>query len=376
MLEALNTPLIGPDNVFALCAILVGLAWLGFWIDGTWLGRRSSGVVWVLIAGMALSNFGALPFSTPAYDVIGKYFVPLSIPLLLFKANLRRIFVDGGPVLAAFALAAFGTVVGAITGYLVFDLGEIGPKAAGVYTGGWIGGAVNFVGVARAVELTPEEFTIAIGASSGVSIIMLMTLVALSGVPALRRLVPSAIIDAGAGRSDGAAAEEERIHLRLPHVSGALALSFLICAVSAATAASLGLSNYEILFITAFAVTAANIAPRFFQLLEGDFQLGMFAMYLFFASIGLGTDAISFLSSAPVLFLFGLWILGVHLIVVVAGARLFRIDLAQAIIGSGAALVGPAPTAAIASARGWRGLVTPGIMCGVLGYAIATFIGV
>ncbi|MEM1104452.1 MAG: DUF819 family protein, partial [Pseudomonadota bacterium] len=130
MLEALNTPLIGPDNVFALCAILVGLAWLGFWIDGTWLGRRSSGVVWVLIAGMALSNFGALPFSAPAYDVIGKYFVPLSIPLLLFKANLRRIFVDGGPVLAAFALAAFGTVVGAITGYFVFDLGEIGPKAA------------------------------------------------------------------------------------------------------------------------------------------------------------------------------------------------------------------------------------------------------
>ncbi|MEM1103740.1 MAG: DUF819 family protein, partial [Pseudomonadota bacterium] len=133
---------------------------------------------------------------------------------------------------------------------------------------------------------------------------------------------------------------------------------------------------YEILFITAFAVTAANIAPRSFQLLEGDFQLGMFAMYLFFASIGLGTDAISFLSSAPVLFLFGLWILAVHLIVVVAGARLFRIDLAQAIIGSGAALVGPAPTAAIASARGWRGLVTPGIMCSVLGYAIATFIGV
>ena len=39
-------------------------------------------------------------------------------------------------------------------------------------------------------------------------------------------------------------------------------------------------------------------------------------------------------------------------------------------------LVGPAPTAAIAVARGWKTLVTPGIMCGIPGYAIGTCIGV
>ena len=49
---------------------------------------------------------------------------------------------------------------------------------------------------------------------------------------------------------------------------------------------------------------------------------------------------------------------------------------ANAAIASGAALVGPAPTAAIASSKGWRHLITPGIMCGIFGYAIATFIGV
>ena len=43
---------------------------------------------------------------------------------------------------------------------------------------------------------------------------------------------------------------------------------------------------------------------------------------------------------------------------------------------SGAALVGPAPTAAIAISKGWKELVTPGIMCGIFGYVIATFIGV
>ncbi len=29
-----------------------------------------------------------------------------------------------------------------------------------------------------------------------------------------------------------------------------------------------------------------------------------------------------------------------------------------------------------AGARGWKTLVTPGIMCGILGYAVGTFIGV
>ena len=49
---------------------------------------------------------------------------------------------------------------------------------------------------------------------------------------------------------------------------------------------------------------------------------------------------------------------------------------AEAIVASAAALVGPAPTAAIAISQGWRTLVTPGIMCGIFGYVIGTFVGV
>jgi uncharacterized membrane protein len=57
-------------------------------------------------------------------------------------------------------------------------------------------------------------------------------------------------------------------------------------------------------------------------------------------------------------------------------AKLMKIDLAEAIVASGAALVGPAVTAAIAISQGWRTLVTPAIMCGIFGYVIGTFIGV
>ena len=369
-------PLIAADDVFAMGAAIVGLAWFGFWIDKTWLGRKTSGVVWVLILGMALSNTHILPFKSATYDFVGAYLVPLSIPLLLFKADLRRVLTDGGPVLAAFVLAAIGTVAGATIGFFALDLGEIGHKAAGAYTGGWIGGAVNLVGVSKAVELTPEEFTIVIGASSGVSIIMLMTLVALPSVGPLRRIIPSKTINKIKAEGMELEIDADHVDFNLVHVAGALAASFFVCAISYALAKSIDFENYAILIVTAIAIAAANLLPKVFSKLHGDFQLGMFAMYLFFASIGLGTNATSFLEAAPVLFFYGLTIMIVHLIVVLAGAAIFKIDLAQAIIGSGAALVGPAPTAAIASTQGWRELVTPGIMCGILGYAIATFIGV
>ena len=102
----------------------------------------------------------------------------------------------------------------------------------------------------------------------------------------------------------------------------------------------------------------------------------MLLMYLFFAAVGAGTDAMAFVSSAVDLLVFGMIIIFVHLTLVLVGARLLNIRLDEAIVASGAALVGPAVTAAIAISKGWKDLVTPGIMCGIFGYVIATFIGV
>jgi len=369
-------PLIAPGDIFSLSAIMFGLAWFGVWLEGTWLGRKTSGVVWVIIVGTLLSNFHIIPFESPVFSFIGGYIVPLSIPLLLFKADLRRIVRESGPVIIAFAIASFGTLAGAVIGFFALDLGSIGPKVAGVYTGGWIGGSVNFVAVSQAVQMTPEEFAVAIGASAGVSIAALMILLALPTLPFIRKLVPSQIIDSTDSAAARSQEEEKVIPLRLTHISGALAASFAICAVAYAVAEATSMQRYSILLVTLFAIIVANIAPKRMQKLDGDFELGMFAMYVFFASIGAGTDAVSFIKAAPILLLYGVIILAVHLIVVIVCARIFKIDLAQAVIGSAAAFVGAGPAAAVATAHGWKELVTPGIMCGVLGYVIATFIGV
>lgn len=367
--------LIPADNILALGAILFAVAWLAFWVDTHPIGKKTSGVIWALGISMLLSNTGIIPFSSPSYDFVGGTLVPLAIPLLLLKGDLRKIFRESGGVMISFCIASGATVAGAVIGFMLLDLGEIGPKVAGVYTGGWVGGAVNFLAVSQAVEMTPQQFSVAISASSVVSVTALMLLIAIPSIKLITRFVPTSV-DTSSALALEEAGEQSAPTLRLTHISGALALSFIICALSQFLAEWLVMTQYSILFITVLTIAVANTFPKAMAALEGEFEMGMLLMYLFFVAVGAGTDAISFIASAFNLFVYGMLIILIHLGLVLLGARLLKIDLAEAIVASAAALVGPAVTAAIATSKGWRHLVTPGIMCGIFGYVIGTFIGV
>lgn len=367
--------LIPADNVFALGAILFCVAWLAFLIDTKPLGKKTSGVIWALGVSMLLSNTGIIPFSSPTYDFVGGSLVPLAIPLLLLKGDLRRIFRESGGVMIFFCIASMATVAGAVIGFYIMDLGEIGPKVAGVYTGGWIGGAVNVLAVSQAVEMTSQEFSVALSASSVVSMSALMLLIAIPSIGLIKRMVPTQA-DNSAQVLPIEPEQDETPTLHLTHISGALALSFIICALAQSMAQWLQLTQYSILFITVLTIAVANAFPGKMAGLKGDFELGMLLMYLFFVAVGAGTDAISFIASAFHLFVYGMLIIIIHLVLVLFAARVMKVDMAEAIVASSAALVGPAVTAAIATSKGWKHLVTPGIMCGVFGYVIGTFIGV
>ncbi|NCQ35244.1 DUF819 family protein, partial [bacterium] len=123
----MHATLISPTDTWAIWTILLAAAALGLLGERTTWGRRLSGVILTMGATFALSNLGVIPADgVPAYDVVWGYLVPLAIPLLLLRADLKRILREAGPTLIAYVLGAMGTVIGTIVAFKVVPLGESG----------------------------------------------------------------------------------------------------------------------------------------------------------------------------------------------------------------------------------------------------------
>ncbi|MDX2416625.1 MAG: DUF819 family protein [Xanthomonadales bacterium] len=371
-------PLISPNWDFALWAVLIAIAGFGFWADSTRIGKQLSGVGIMLAVAMILGNLGVIPHAAPAYDVVWDFLVPAAVPLLLLKANLRRIIPETGPMLGAFFLGVAGTLTGAVLGLLILPVGITGPDLAGILSSTYIGGSMNFAAVAEALEFNePTLLTAALAADNVVGTLHILVVVLIPSVAILRRWIPSPIVEtAEPVLHDELSSTDEVLPLNLVHICLVLTISLAIGAVGYGIAGVLNIPNYGILFITAISLLVANVFHNQLEKLHGGFETGMMMMYIFFATIGAGADVAVMIDAGVMIFVYASFIVITHITVMVLGAKLFKMDLAEVVVASLACIGGPVAPAAISASRGWRTLVTPGLMVGILGYAIANFIGV
>ncbi|NEZ04969.1 DUF819 family protein [Wenzhouxiangella sp. XN201] len=375
--------MIQADWTFALWAVLAALAALGFWADRTRIGRNVSGLAIVLATGMLLSNIGILPKQAPVYNVVWIYLVPLAIPLLLLKADLRRVLVETRGMLLPFVLGAVGTLLGALLGVWLLPLGEHAAKLAGVFSATYIGGSMNMAAVTQAVDLDPSLATASVAADNVVGVFYLAFLALAPSLVLFQRWfrvtgdeLRTTSDESVQAANDRADAESDVIPLDPLHLGIALAVAFTICAIGQALATWFGVGGYAILFITALAVLVANVFPRQLGRLNGDYEVGLFMMYLFFAAIGISADVAAMINSALEIAAFAAIIVFCHALVIFGLGRVFRTDLMDTVIASNACAAGPASAAAMAAGKGRPDLVAPAVLLGVFGYAVANFIGI
>jgi uncharacterized membrane protein len=168
--------------------------------------------------------------------------------------------------------------------------------------------------------------------------------------------------------------KEEKIDIL--DMAKSLAITISICAVGFALSELIAIKGTGILIITAIIIVIATVFPKQLGSIKGADKIGTLLMQVFFAAIGASANVIVVLKFGPILFLFAAVILTVHLSFLLFAGKLFKLDLAEIVIASNANMGGPTTAAAMAVARKWKALVIPAILCGTLGYAIATFIGV
>jgi len=377
--------LIPADNSFAVIAALMVLSGASMLLAKTRLGAQVTGTVIVILGAIAASNFNIIPHSAPAYGFVFTYLVPVLIPLFLFQADLRRIVSEASRTTAAFLLATIGTVAGVTVAALLLDLSALGSGSSlpieareagivGLFASTYIGGSVNYAALGEITGLNQDAsfFSAATAADNLFSALYLSLIALIPGVAAIARFFPSSKQASDHAVTDELGAEHP---VTATSLCLGIAASLSLVAITDTIEAMLGLSGWRYVILTGLVLMVATLVPNARRWFSGAFELGIALSFVFFAAIAAGADIPAMLAVAPLLIGLVCILLTVHLAVLLSLGVLCKLTLPELLTASNAAILGATTAPAMAAAKGWRDQITPGVLVGVLGYALGTFIG-
>ncbi|MCY1636167.1 DUF819 family protein [Marinifilum sp. D737] len=378
--------LISPESNMVLFFVVAGAAAFGIYSEHKkWFGKLS-GILVTMISMSLLAMAGVVPVASnpnikvDVYELVFSYFIPISIPMLLFSSNIVKIVKESGKLLVAYILGAIGIVLGCFLAFNIIDLGPDSGKTAGVIAATLVGGSVNFIAAAEALNFSTNPlFTATIAVDNFVSNLYTLFLFL---TPSLLFLARFFVKPKAENRVEESSAKKAEYPITMERIAVSVFIAAFIAGAGSFVSPYLQSLlntdiNLSILIITVFAVLAANLFPKLLQPLENTaFSVGLWMMYVFLAVIGAATNIQQIFSIGPAVLAFYLTIMIFHFLFLLALAKLFKLDVYEVVISSAANIMGPSVAAPMAASMGQKKLVTPGILVGILGYVIGTFIGV
>ncbi|PQQ20611.1 uncharacterized protein Pyn_13622 [Prunus yedoensis var. nudiflora] len=370
----LNAPLISSHDQWGTWTALFATGAFGIWSEkNTKIGAALSGALVSTLIGLAASNLGIISSNAPAFSIVLEFLLPMAVPLLLYRADLRRVIKSTGALLLAFLLGSVATTVGTVVAYLLVPMRSLGQdswKIAAALMGRHIGGAVNYVAIADALGVSPSILAAGLAADNVICAVYFSTLFALaSKVPP----EPSTSDD-GIGKD---ASSEPGNKLPLIQTATALSVSLAICKSGHYLTKYFGIQGGILPAVTAIVVTLATVFPKQFAYLAPTAEaMAVILMQVFFAAVGASGNIWSVINTAPSIFFFALIQIAVHLAVILGLGKLLGFDLKLLLIASNANVGGPTTACGMATAKEWNSMIVPGILAGIFGIAIATFIGI
>ena len=370
-----------PDNHLGVFAMIMALSGAAFLLQNTRIGSQITGTVIVILGAIAAANIGLIPHQSPTYDFVFTFVVPILIPLFLLQADLRRVFREASRTTLAFLIASAGTVLGVLVAVSVLDLSQLANQSdtaitakegaiAGLFAATYIGGSVNYAALGEMTGLITDRsfFSAATAADNLFSALYLSLIASLPALSGLARWYPKHKMSELIETEAPATISAQSLCL-------ALSISVILVVMSDMVAAAWTGPSTRYLVLTALTLVLATAVPHIRRLTAGGFELGIALSFSFFASIAAGADIEAMVSKAPMLGALVAMLLAVHLGVLLLVGKLCRLTLPELLTASNAAILGATTAPTMAAAKGWKDQVTPGVLVGVVGYALGTFVG-
>lgn len=296
--------------------------------------------------------------------------VPLAIPLLLFRTDLRAWLKLAPGLLVGFGLACVAAVFSAgAVGVAFAGSTDEWAKIAGMLVGVYVGGTANMSAVGIATGVKEETFVVLNAAdvvTGGLYLLVLLTVAQKVLLKFLKPYQPTGAADLPVDPSVP----------RWKTKAGAFALALAVMALSIG-GVWLVRGKLEpgpvLLSLTTLALLL-SLSPQV-RSLAGAEDVGEYVLLIFCVAIGSLADVSQLAGTSRMLFAYVVMVMCLAIVVHVGLCKLARLDADTVLITSTATIFGPAFIGPVAAAIKNRELVGPGITLGLAGIALGTYLG-
>ena len=311
--------------------------------------------------------------------------VPIAIPLMLFGCDFKLWTKSLPKTLFALLGGTVAVLVAVVSGFFVFrpagidDLANVSAMMTGIYTGG----TMNFSALGTALHVDKTTMTLVLTFEMLVTFPLILFITA-GGYKLFRKILPypdeAVSVAVDAAHTEAAGVEDYRRMLDR-HVFPKTLLGLLLSVAFLVMGAGLsllitGTLNELVVILT---ITTLAIGASFFKkvrCLPKTFELGMIFILVFSIVVASQFDVYHLDMSALTLFYFVLYIMFVSVVVHLLFCRVGKVGGDLFTVAPVALLCSPPFVPPIVGAMGNKKVLISGIVIGLVGYAVGTYLGV
>lgn len=357
--------------------------WKVFQKIGTVVLAYAVGIIAALCGAMSFEDVEVAASFSKMQSMLMNVAVPLAIPLMLFNCDFKLWTKALPKTVWALVGGIVAIVVSVVSGYFIFRNHVPEPaKVSGMMTGIYTGGTMNFNALGASLGVNKSIMAIVLAFQMVITTPYIFFLLG-GGFKIFRKLLPYKDIT-HRGRKDEDSVETTDVEnyrgmFAKKNFFGmlkGLGLSVIFLAIGGGLALLItGTLNELIVILT---ITTLAIIASFFKkvrALPKTFELGMFLILIFSVVVASMFDINSVNGGSLYVGGFVLWIMGISVLLHLLFCRIAKVSGDLYCVSQVALLCSPPFVPPIAGAMKNKKVLISGIVIGLVGYAVGTYLG-